>query len=171
MKNEMMMIGKVLGAHGIRGELKIYPLTTDPGRFYELNSVFLCHDGKKKQYEIELVRLHKGNILLTLAGVSDRNTSEKLMGQMVAINRDEAVTLSEDEYFIEELIGMNVVDPESNTVGVVTDVLQTTGSVDTVEIKTPEKMLYIPARKVYFLKVDVAAGLITADIPESLKTL
>ncbi|MEF9919060.1 MAG: PRC-barrel domain-containing protein, partial [Eubacterium sp.] len=95
----------------------------------------------------------------------------KLMGQMVAINRDEAVTLSEDEYFIEELIGMNVVDPESNTVGVVTDVLQTTGSVDTVEIKTPEKMLYIPARKVYFLKVDVAAGLITADIPESLKTL
>lgn len=171
MKKETIIIGKILGAHGIRGELKVYPLTSDPGRFHELESVYVGEDSKQAVYEIELVRLHKGNVLLTLKGISDRNASEKMIGRMISINREDAITLSEDEYFIEELIGMNVIDTEGQAVGVVSDILQTTGSTDTVEIKTAEKTIYIPARKVYFLKVNVAEGIITVDIPEELMAL
>ncbi|MEG0378255.1 MAG: ribosome maturation factor RimM [Eubacterium sp.] len=172
MKKETMIIGKILGAHGIRGELKVYPLTSDPGRFYELEQVYVGEENKQQTaHEIELVRLHKGNVLLTLKGINDRNASEKLIGRMVSINREDAVTLSEDEYFIEELIGMNVIDIDGKVIGVVKDILQTTGSTDTVEIKTPEKIICIPARKVYFLKVNVSEGIITVDIPEELMAL
>lgn len=171
MKKETMVIGKILGAHGIRGELKVYPLTDDPGRFYGLDTVYVQHGQKQECCEVELVRLHKGNVLLTLKGVSDRSQSEKLIGRTVAVDREDAVALEEDEYFIEDLIGLDVTDTDGAPVGVVKDVIQTAGSVDNIEIKTPEKLVYVPARKIYFLKVDFENKRITADIPEELMNL
>ncbi|QCT73534.1 ribosome maturation factor RimM [Eubacterium maltosivorans] len=171
MKKETMVIGKILGAHGIRGELKVYPLTDDPGRFYGLDAVYLQDDKKRERREVELVRLHKGNVLLTLKDVNDRNQSEKLIGRTIAIDREDAVALEADEYFIEDMIGLEVSDPDGAPIGVVKDVIQTAGSVDNIEIKTPEKLVYVPARKIYFLKVDLEAGRITADIPEELMNL
>ncbi|MDO4289201.1 MAG: ribosome maturation factor RimM [Eubacterium sp.] len=171
MKEELMIIGKVLGAHGIRGELKVQPLTDDPGRFYDLDGVYLEKGGKRQAYNIELVRLHKGNVLLTLEGIADRNASEKAAAAMVCIDREDAVDLEEDEYFIEDLIGMTVLDEGGQVVGKVKNIIQTSGTVDTVEIVTADKTVYVPARKVYFKQVDLAAGKIVAAIPEELLTL
>lgn len=171
MKKETMVIGKILGAHGIRGELKVYPLTDDPGRFYELDQVYVQDDKKQETHAVELVRLHKGNVLLTLEGIADRTQSEKLAGCTIAVDREDAVPLEEDEYFIEDLIGLEVTDPDGAPIGMVKDVIQTAGSVDNIEIETPEKTVYVPARKVYFLKVDFENKRITADIPEELMNL
>ncbi len=171
MKEELMIIGKVLGAHGIRGELKVQPLTDDPGRFYDLDTVYLEKNGKKQAYDIDLVRMHKGNVLLTLDGINDRNASEKTIGAFVRIDREDAVDLDEDEYFIEDLIGMMVYNEQGDQIGKVKGIIQTSGTVDTVEIVTKEKTIYVPARKVYFKQVNLSEGKITADIPEELMTL
>lgn len=172
MKNNRIIIGKVLGAHGIRGELKVLPLTDDPGRFYELESVYV-NDGKTvTERDVELVRLHKGRVLLSLEGIGDRNQSEALKDALLEIDRDEAVALEENEYFIEDLIGMTVQETDGTLIGHVKDVLQTSGTVDTVEIRLQEgRMIYVPARQVYFTAVDLEAGVITAAIPEELKNL
>ncbi len=166
-----MVIGEVIGSHGVRGELKVRPLTDDPGRYYELDEVVLDHKGKMTTYLVELVRLHKGNVLLTLDGVGDKNTSDALKGALIKIDRGDAVDLSPDEYFISDLMGMKVVDGKGEPVGSVVDILTTSGSVDTVEIKTPEKRVYIPFRKIYFTAVNMEEGVITAQIPEELMNL
>lgn len=172
MKEENLLIGKVMGVHGIRGEIKVYPLTDDPGRFYDLEQIYLQDSkGNNKTYHIELVRLHKGNVLLTLSGIADRTAAEKLIGRFVTTDRENAVGLEKDEYFIEDMIGMKVVDTENAPIGTVTGVIQTSGSTDNIEIKTPQKTVYIPARKVYFLQVDTENKTIVADIPEELMAL
>ena len=171
MKEELMVVGKVLGAHGIRGELKVQPLTDDPGRFYDLEQVYLKKGDKKTCHDIELVRFHKGKVLLTLTGIGDRNASERAAGAMVCIDRADAVALEEDEYFIGDLIGMTVFDEAGQSLGKVKDVIQTSGTVDTVEIVMSDKTVYVPARKVYFKQVCLAEGKIVADIPEELMTL
>lgn len=168
---DKMLIGEVTGVHGIRGELKIRPLTDDPGRYYELDVLTLRLKGKETTYPIELVRLHKGNVLLTLKGIRDRDMAEDCKGAEVLIDRDEAVDLEEDEFFITDLIGMTVKAPDGQTIGRVGNILQTTGSVDTVEINGPDKPIYVPFRKIYFISFDFENGEIQADIPVELMEL
>lgn len=171
MKTDTILIGIVEGAHGVRGEMKIKPLTDDPSRFYDLDEVTLRTSGGEKTYPIELVRLHKGKVLLTLEGVPDRTAVEKLFRAEVIIPKDEAAPLAEDEYYIEDLVGLEVVDSAGEKIGAVTQILQTSGTVDTVVIKTAEKTIYVPARKLYFTGVDIPAGKVTAEIPEDFYTL
>ena len=173
MQKQTIAIGRVLGAHGVRGELKVEPLTDDPGRFYDLDEVIIDDGRMKALYPIELVRIHKGKVLLTLEGITDRNQSEKLRGAMLEINREDAVDLEENEYFIEDLIGMAVHDVNSGLLGHVKNVIQTSGTVDTIEIELADtsRCIYVPARQIYFPKVDIPSGIVTADIPEDLMHL
>lgn len=168
---QTIIIGEIVGVHGIRGEIKIKPLTDDPGRFYDLDAVDVVYKGKRTNYEIEMVRLHKENVLLSLCGLRDRDAAEKLKGAMIEIDREEAVELEEDEYFITDLIGLQVIDPEGVTIGIIRNVLQTTGAVDTLEIKTAEKILFVPFRKIYFPKIDFEKGIAESDIPDDLMNL
>lgn len=166
-----MLIGEVIGIHGIRGELKVKPLTDDPMRFYDLKGIFLNSKGRSEYFEIDAVRLHKEAVLLQLREVKDRNTAEKYRGAEVRIERENAVDLVEDEYFISDLIGLQVTDGQKGDIGKISDILTTTGSVDTVEIQNSGKRIYVPFRKVYFHGVDLKAGTVTADIPEDFFSL
>ena len=163
---ETLTIGKIIGVHGIAGELKVMPITNDPDRFYDLEEVSLIKNGQSQQYHVESVRLHKGQVLLALVEVPDRTAAEKLRNYFVEVDRAHAVDLEEDEYFITDLIGMTVYDTDHAELGKITDVLQTTGPVDTVEIQTPDKKIYVPARLEYFLQVNLRDGAVTADIPQ-----
>ena len=164
--NKTMMIGEVTGVHGIRGELKIRPITDDPGRFYELDEIILTKGNQSKSHPIEMVRLHKGFVLCALEDIKDRNLAETFKNYEVRIPREEAVDLDEDEFFISDLIGLAVADPAGRPIGKVKDVLTTTGSVDTIEIKTDSKTIYVPFRKEFFAEINFENNLITADIPD-----
>ncbi|MBU4439547.1 MAG: 16S rRNA processing protein RimM, partial [Acetobacterium sp.] len=89
--NRLIIIGRILGVHGIKGELKILPLTDDPGRFYDLDSVTLIHGKTEKEYGITNCRLHKKNVLLFIEGIANRNDAEALIGSEVCIPKELAV--------------------------------------------------------------------------------
>jgi len=165
----LIIIGRILGAHGIKGELKVLPLTDDPSRYYDLESITLLNGKTQQDYVITNCRLHKTNVLLFVDGVATRNDAEALIGREVGIPRDLAVKLKEDEFFIEELMGLPVYN-EGELLGKITDVMQA-GGVDVYTITEGKKTYCVPARKIYFKEINVNDRRIDATIPQEILDL
>jgi len=170
MKNDnMMIIGRILGVHGIKGEIKVLPLTDDPERFFDLETIKISKDKNWMDYTITGQRLHKNNVIIFLEGIKTRNDAEALMGQLIAIDRNLAVELNEDEFFIEDLLGLSVYNGDE-LLGKLTDVMQT-GGIDVYIITGGKKTYCVPARKVYFEDINVEEKRIKANIPQEILEL
>lgn len=114
-----ILIGKITGAFGIHGEVKVYNYSGFEDRYENLDRIIV--DGM--EMEIEGVRHHKQMILLRLAGVNGRDDAEKLRGHKVYMTEDDLLELPEDEFYIRDLIGIDVVDQERGLIGQLKDVL------------------------------------------------
>ena len=97
----MVTVGQILKPQGVRGEVKVKPLTDDPSRFCVLKSVYACG----KRMLIEKARVGGRDVYIKFVGIDDRNAAEGLRGAFMEIERDDAVTPAADEFFISELIG------------------------------------------------------------------
>lgn len=161
-------VGKILGSRGVKGEVKVQPLTDDPTRFSELEELYVIKDGRYTAHPINAVRYHQNLVLITFSDITDRNNSDLLRGCELAVPREKGVELSEDEFYIVDLIGTKLYDPDGGLIGVINDILTTTGTVNTVEIalNSKKKMIYVPFRKVYFKNWDSVSHSMTADIPQ-----
>jgi 16S rRNA processing protein RimM len=115
------VVGKVLAPWGTRGELKVEILTDFPDRFRELKGVYVGG----KSWMVEGYRRHRRWAILKLEGCADRNSAEKLRGELVEIPLEEAVPLSEDEYYIYQIVGLEVWTSEGEYLGRVSEVLFT----------------------------------------------
>jgi len=167
--NSMMVIGRILGVHGIKGEIKVLPLTDDPERFFDLETIQISKDKNWVSYTITGQRIHKNNVIIFLEGIKTRNDAEALMGQLIAIDRELAVDLNKDEYFIEDLLGFNVYNGDQ-LLGKLTDIMQT-GGIDVYIITGGKKTYCIPARKIYFEEFNLAEKCIKANIPQEILEL
>lgn len=146
---DRIKVGKIIGAFGIRGEVKVYPYTDRPERFRDLDQV--TADGEV--LTIKSVRFQKNLVLLRFEGVDDRNAAEALRNRFLTIERENLRELDEDEYFIFDLIGLEAVREDGTHIGRVTDVIQNTAQ-DLYEIETDEGRKYlVPA--VYELVTDI----------------
>ena len=129
---QYLEIGKIVNVHGLRGTVKVVPWCDDPEFLCEFETLYLG-----KEYRPVIVtdaRLQKGNVLLRLEGVETVEQAEKLRGQILYMNRD-AVELEEGVYFIQDLMGLQIVDADSGKVyGKLTEVFQT-GANDVYEVK------------------------------------
>ena len=158
-----MAVGRIVGVHGLNGELRVELHTDFPERFASGESLWL---GEKLVAKIvQTSREHKGMILLTLAGVASREAGEALRDEWLFIPDDAAKELPEGEYWVHDIIGLAVVDEAGQLVGQVTDILQT-GAND-VYIITPapginrDKELLIPAIAEVVQKVDLTNSVLT----------
>ena len=126
---QYLEIGKIVNVHGLRGDMKVVPWCDDPEFLCEFDTLYL---GKaQKPVTVTAARLQKGNVLLHLEGV------EKLRNQVLYMDRDE-VELEEGVYFIQDLIGLEVLDVDTGkSYGKLTDVMQT-GANDVYEVKDAE---------------------------------
>jgi len=142
-----MAIGRIVGMHGLNGELRVELHTDFPERFASGETVWLGETLVAKI--LQTAREHKGMMLLTFADVTSRDEAEALRDQWLFIPDAAAMALPEDEYWVHDIIGLAVVDEAGQPVGQVTDVLQT-GAND-VYIIAPvsgvnrDKELLIPA--------------------------
>lgn len=172
--DKLIIIGKITGAHGVRGELKVYPLTDDPRRFLKLKECFICGQNfeKPEASSCASARLDRGNVLIKLDGVLDRDKAELLRGRFIAVERENAVKLKKDNYFITDLKGLKVIDDDRGDLGSVIDCFAT-GPQFTLEIKreNKKKNLMLPFVKVYCYEVDIEAGYIKCRLPEGLYEL
>lgn len=160
---ELIKIGQVINTHGYKGGLKIYPLTDDPHRFFDLQRVFI----DQNQYTVVQVQLHQKFVLLTLQEITDMNEAEKLKNFYVEIPREEVRPLPEGSYYIFELVGLPVYE-NGQMLGTLANVLHT-GSNDVYVVQTPEgKEFYLPALKSVITQIDLEAGRIEVKVPPGL---
>lgn len=146
---EYMTIGQISKPHGIKGEVKIYPLTDDVRRFRKLKYCIM----DEKTIEIVWCKLQGDRVILKLQGIDTIEDAEKLRNKYIKINREDAVKLPKDSYFIVDLIGCKVFDSGDNYIGELKDVIKT-GSND-VYVVNGEKEILIPAIKEIVYEVDV----------------
>ncbi len=159
-------VGQIIGFHGLKGEVKVLPYTENPERFEQIHRVYI----EGQSYDIRKVRIQKGKVFLYLDGINDRTQAEKLKDKVLLIPREDADPPEEDEFFLEDLIGLKVIDKEGNKIGTLTGITQFSGPVDTFVIeRQDEKEIYVPALKKY-LKIIPGVEVI-ADIPEDLMNL
>lgn len=123
-KPRFIAVGQVVKPHGVRGEVAIEMLTDFPGRFALLDRVYLGEDDPRP-VPLEGVRFHKARALLKLGGYDDRTAVEGLRGELILIPIDEAMPLEPDQYYQDDLIGLQVWTTAEEHLGEVVDILET----------------------------------------------
>ena len=166
---EYLEIGKIVNTHGTRGEVKVIPLTDDPARYYELKWVYIGNHDFIEKYNIENVRISGNTVIMKFGEANDINRAKLLKGLFVKIDREHAVKLPEDTFFICDLIGCGVYDEcNGNKLGTLDNVIKT-GSNDVYVIKTENKKeILVPALKSVVKKVSVKDKKIWVLLPEGL---
>lgn len=132
----MITVGQITKPQGVRGEVKVKPLTDDSSRFCVLKSLY----ADNRLYKVERVRVSGGDVFLKLAGVDDRNAAELLRGKLLSVDRAAAVSLGEGEFFIADLIGATLTarrDGAEQCLGVIESV-QSFGAADVFAVKTQD---------------------------------
>ena len=162
-----LVVGKIVNTHGVNGELKVLPLTSDVSRFDYLKLAWIEEKGKHTEHYVEKVRYHKNFVLLTLRGIDTLDKASLLKGCDLKVSRKYARPLEENEYFIVDLIGCIVY--ESNLIlGKIIDVLQTSGN--DVYVTTGGKYgeILIPAVEHVVREVDIENKRVQVVLPEGL---
>ena len=142
---DKLQVGVITSTHGIRGEVKVFPTTDDAQRFLDLKTVYLDTGKEELELEIEKVKFFKNLVILKFKNYDNINDIEKYKKCPILVTREDAVELEENEYFIADLIGLDVVSDEGENLGKISDVLQT-GANDVYVIKNKGvKDILVPA--------------------------
>jgi 16S rRNA processing protein RimM len=168
--NEYLIIGKLIGAHGVRGEVKVFPITDDVRRFRSLKKCYLMDEKEKmiREMEISSSRIINDRVLLTFSSIIDRDEAAKLNGLFIAVNRLDARKLEPGRYFISDMIGCRIIDDSETEIGVIFDVVQT-GANDVIAVKRSGKPdLYIPYLNNVVTDVDVFSKIVKVRLPDGL---
>lgn len=167
MINDYLIVGKVVNTHGVKGELKVNPITSDLARFDYLSFVSVKNEGEFVEYRVLSRRHHKGFVLMVLKDIDTLEDAEKLKGMDLYVARKHAIKLEEDEFFMADIIGLEVYEG-AKKLGKLTDIIET-GSND-VYIVTDEnkKELLIPALKSVVQSIDIEKKIIQVTLPEGL---
>lgn len=151
--SEWMVIGEIAGPFGVRGEIKIDPLTDYPERFKTMHDLYV--GSQVDPYTVESARLHKQQVIVKLEGIDTPDQVEVLRRQEVRIPRAEAVKLPEGHFYLDDLIGVDVVATDGRRVGPISDIIRT-GSNDVYVVGTGRDEVLIPAIKDAVTQVDLA---------------
>ena len=168
-------VGIIVKPQGICGELRVLPTTDDPERFSLLDEIYIRPKAATQQsaqvIKLLSARLHKGFVLLKLAGVNDRNAAEKLVGSVLSIPPEKALPLGEDEYFIRDLVGLTVYTEDGQTLGEIASVFPT-GANDVYIVRNEAgESFMLPAIKDVVLAVSIAERKMTVRLMEGLLEL
>ena len=115
-------IGQIVNTFGIKGEVKVTPFTDDIRRFDELEKVYVKTKKESKQYQVENVKYHKNMVLLKLKSIDRIEEAELLRNAFLEVDREDAIPLEEGQYFIVDLIGLEVYTDEGKLLGKVEDI-------------------------------------------------
>lgn len=164
-----LLLGEVLRPHGVRGEVRMRILTDHPERITELEAVYIgksVEDSKVTTYTVEHMRGHQEYGLLKLKGIDDRDAADRLRGLFVMVDIANAVPLEEGEFYLYQLIGLRVETHDGQTLGTLTDVLET-GANDVYVVQSPTRgEVLIPVLESIIVKTDIASGVVTVHLPD-----
>ncbi|MBQ1492230.1 MAG: 16S rRNA processing protein RimM [Blautia sp.] len=165
---DCLQIGVITSTHGLKGEVKIFP-TTDPERFDYLETCLVdTGRGEKRPLTVEGLRPFKNQFIVKFEGLDKIEDVEKYKGASLWVSREEAQDLEENEYYIADLIGMEVFLEDGSSFGRLKDVMET-GANDVYIVDRPGKgEALIPAISQCILSVDVEEGKMVIHLLEGL---
>lgn len=165
---DWVSIGYINGAHGIRGEVRVVPLTDNPQRLELLDELFLVSPaGNRQIYQIEATRFHQRYVLLKLKDVDTRNAAEALKGFSIEIDQDACLELPADHYYHFELIGLRVESTQNEYIGTITKILEMPAN-DVYIVCNDEREYLIPAIKDVIKHVDKEKKIMLIEVIEGL---
>ena len=165
---DLLKVGVITTTHGVRGEVKVFPTTDDAERFLELEYVLLDTGRELRRLDIKNVRFFKNLVILKFDGIDNIDDIEKYKGKDLWIPREEAQELGEDEYYIADLQGLNVVLEDGTEFGTLCDVMET-GANDVYIIDSNEHgEVLLPAIKECILDVDLEKNTMTVHLMKGL---
>lgn len=164
---DLLKVGVITTTHGVRGEVKVFP-TTDAERFMELEYVILDTGREKRELTIQNVKFFKNLVILKFEGIDNINDIEKYKGKELWVPREEAQELDEDEYYIGDLIGMDVLLEDGTRFGSLKDVMET-GANDVYVVEAEEgKEVLLPAIHDCIMDVDIEKNAMTIHLMKGL---
>ena len=158
-------VGQIVNTFGIKGEVKVIPFTDDINRFDDLKKVYVKTRKDDKLYKVQGVRYHKNMVLLKLEGIENPEQAELLKNSYLEIDREDAIPLEEGQYFIVDLIGLEVYTDEGKLLGKVEDIYNT-GANDIYVVKDElGKQILLPGIKEVIKEVKLEDRIIVHLIP------
>ncbi|WP_336779612.1 ribosome maturation factor RimM [Paenibacillus illinoisensis] len=167
---EFMNVGKIVNTHGIRGELKIMPLTDFPEvRFAKNAELYLfTPDNHPVLVHVESARLHKNMYIVRLKEYGNINEVEKFKGGIAKVSKENLAELEENEYYFHQIVGCTVVTEEGENLGTISEIL-TPGANDVWVVKTAAgKEILLPVIDDVVLDVDVNEKMVKVHLMEGL---
>lgn len=166
-----LLLGEILRPHGVRGEVRMRVLTDFPERISTLEAVYVGRGPASPdvtRYRVKHMRMHQAYGLLKLDGVNDRNQAELLRDLFVMVPIEHAVPLEEGEFYLFQLIGLRVQTAAGETLGVLSDVIET-GANDVYVVDSPTYgEILLPAIDDVIVHTDIAAGVMIVNLIEGL---
>lgn len=158
-----LIVGRVLRAWGIRGDLKIQPFTDRPEDFRQFDHIYVgaAHAARPRRYAVQSFRPYQGSWLLHLTGVDSRTEAEQLHGQTLFIERAQR-TIAPGEYLIDQIIGLRVLTTSGEDLGTIAEIIKT-GANDVYVVKGPREVL-LPARAEVVREIDLDRGVMTVEL-------
>ena len=151
-----LTIGEIVAPFGLAGEVKVRLETDFPERFARLKQVCLrWPTGRATVLDVEGSRLHKGQVLLRLRGITTIDAAETLRNALVQVREQEAVPLPANEFYIHDLIGCDVSTVEGRPLGKVTSVLRGGAANDVLIIGEGKQEILLPMVRDVIRHVDI----------------
>lgn len=162
-QKQFLEAGVIAATHGLKGEMRIYPWSDSPQFLCGLKRIYI--DGK--EYRFTKAAPHKSMVLCALEGIEDLREALALKGKTIFINRADVV-LEKGRYFIQDLIGLEVIDQNRGSLGKIDDV-QNLPANDVYFVRGPEQNYRIPAVPAFIKNVDLVAGIVETEVIEGME--
>ncbi len=163
-----MLIGQIVGVHGIKGNCKFRSYAESLSVFQSDGVVLVAtSDGRQKPYEINWVKPHAKTALISLKGVDTRDQAEALIGCELFIEKSRLPDPEEGSYYWFDLIGLEVFDIDQKYLGRLESIIET-GSNDVYVVKEGDMEILIPALESVVQNIDLKKRRMQVDLPEGL---
>jgi 16S rRNA processing protein RimM len=173
LSSKYVTIAKITSTHGLKGDVRIFPMISPPELLKKINYVYMKDDNHTiTKYVIDKVRPYKKALwLLKMEGWETIEQAELFKGKSLYLPKDKMPELPENSYYIGDLLGSSIITEDGESVGELVDVLERGGS-DLYVIKTTDnKELLLPVVREFVLSVNLNEKVITVSIPEGLRDL
>ena len=167
----MVVVGRVLRAHGLRGEVLVLPDSENPARFVRGSELFVQDGAEPRRLEVASSRSHRGRELVQFVGVSDRGAAEELRGALLEAPVESVPAAEEGTFYYFQLVGCRVVDRGLGDLGEVVEIVEDGGGV-LLSVVLPaggdRRSVLIPFANRLLPEINVEERLIRSDLPEGL---
>lgn len=155
MSDDKVAIAYINKCWGVKGEVIAEPLTSFPQRFKKLDKVSLSGGRAKLELTVEWAKQHGKKIVFKFEEIDDRNEADRLRNSYIEIDKEEIFSLPPDQYYIFQLVGLEVTDKDKGTIGIIDDVWEYPAS-DIYVVRSEKGVLLIPGIKEIIKKIDLA---------------